>query len=180
VPFYASGSRLLSGRSICLFHFLNAVEEGVVEGKLQCVKCEARLGNFNWSGMQCSCGAWVTPAFQLHKSRMDAAQFWTSVAQVLSLARLSSATRVPFDSKTHLDRRTFRTRVNFYVGDCAYTFKSLLLQWKSATNSDGPFSIPLSILMFILSRLSCLRSHFSGLVHCIELTATDNDLMLAK
>jgi hypothetical protein len=55
------------------FLILNAVEEGVVEGKLQCVKCEARLGNFNWSGMQCSCGAWVTPAFQLHKSRMDAA-----------------------------------------------------------------------------------------------------------
>jgi len=55
--------------------WMTTVEEGVVEGKLQCVKCEARLGNFNWSGMQCSCGAWVTPAFQLHKSRMDAAQF---------------------------------------------------------------------------------------------------------
>lgn len=55
--------------------WMTAVEEGVVEGKLQCVKCEARLGNFNWSGMQCSCGAWVTPAFQLHKSRMDAAYF---------------------------------------------------------------------------------------------------------
>lgn len=53
--------------------WMTTVEEGVVEGKLQCVKCEARLGNFNWSGMQCSCGAWVTPAFQLHKSRMDAA-----------------------------------------------------------------------------------------------------------
>ncbi|KAG0563809.1 hypothetical protein M758_8G057600 [Ceratodon purpureus] len=53
--------------------WMTTVEEGVVEGKLQCVKCEARLGNFNWSGMQCSCGAWVTPAFQLHLSRMDAA-----------------------------------------------------------------------------------------------------------
>jgi dual specificity phosphatase 12 len=50
-----------------------AVQEGMVESKLQCVKCEARLGNFNWAGMQCSCGTWVNPAFQLHKSRVDAA-----------------------------------------------------------------------------------------------------------
>jgi dual specificity phosphatase 12 len=50
-----------------------AVQEGLVESKLQCIKCEARLGNFNWAGMQCSCGAWVNPAFQLHKSRIDAA-----------------------------------------------------------------------------------------------------------
>jgi len=50
-----------------------AVLEGLVESKLQCIKCEARLGNFNWAGMQCSCGAWVNPAFQLHKSRIDAA-----------------------------------------------------------------------------------------------------------
>jgi dual specificity phosphatase 12 len=50
-----------------------AVQEGMVESKLQCVKCEARLGNFNWAGMQCSCGTWVNPAFQLHKSQVDAA-----------------------------------------------------------------------------------------------------------
>ncbi|KAG8372139.1 hypothetical protein BUALT_Bualt12G0035300 [Buddleja alternifolia] len=48
-----------------------AVEEGALEGKLLCVHCEARLGYFNWSGIQCSCGSWITPAFQLHKSRVD-------------------------------------------------------------------------------------------------------------
>ncbi|GFP95549.1 dual specificity protein phosphatase 12 [Phtheirospermum japonicum] len=47
------------------------VEEGGLEGKLLCAHCEARLGNFNWSGIQCSCGSWITPAFQLHKSRVD-------------------------------------------------------------------------------------------------------------
>ncbi|XP_034197795.1 dual specificity protein phosphatase 12-like isoform X2 [Prunus dulcis] len=41
------------------------------KGKLSCAHCEARLGYFNWSGSQCSCGSWITPAFQLHRSRVD-------------------------------------------------------------------------------------------------------------
>lgn len=51
--------------------WMTAVEEGGIEGKLSCAHCEARLGNFNWSGIQCSCGSWITPAFQLHRSRVD-------------------------------------------------------------------------------------------------------------
>ncbi|OVA14802.1 Dual specificity phosphatase [Macleaya cordata] len=51
--------------------WMEAVQEGSVEEKLQCMGCKARLGSFNWAGMQCSCGAWVNPAFQLHKSRID-------------------------------------------------------------------------------------------------------------
>lgn len=45
--------------------------EGTVDGKLPCPKCNGRLGSFNWAGMQCSCGKWVTPAFQIHKNRVD-------------------------------------------------------------------------------------------------------------
>ncbi|KAJ7976589.1 putative Dual specificity protein phosphatase [Quillaja saponaria] len=51
--------------------WMTAVEEGALEGKLSCAQCEARLGYFNWSGIQCSCGSWITPAFQLHKNRVD-------------------------------------------------------------------------------------------------------------
>ncbi|XP_021745822.1 dual specificity protein phosphatase 12-like [Chenopodium quinoa] len=51
--------------------WMKAVEEGAIEGKLLCVHCDARLGYFNWSGIQCNCGSWITPAFQLHKSRID-------------------------------------------------------------------------------------------------------------
>ncbi|BBH07138.1 dual specificity protein phosphatase-related protein [Prunus dulcis] len=51
--------------------WMTAVEEGALEGKLSCAHCEARLGYFNWSGIQCSCGSWITPAFQLHRSRVD-------------------------------------------------------------------------------------------------------------
>ncbi|KAL3637133.1 hypothetical protein CASFOL_019432 [Castilleja foliolosa] len=52
-------------------HWMTTVDEGGLEGKLLCAHCEARLGNFNWSGIQCSCGSWITPAFQLHKSQVD-------------------------------------------------------------------------------------------------------------
>ncbi|KAK4404752.1 Dual specificity protein phosphatase 12 [Sesamum angolense] len=58
-------------RVVQLIIYLILVEEGALEGKLSCAHCEARLGYFNWSGIQCSCGSWITPAFQLHKSRVD-------------------------------------------------------------------------------------------------------------
>ncbi|MQM18263.1 hypothetical protein Taro_051251 [Colocasia esculenta] len=51
--------------------WMQTVQEGTVEHKLWCLGCKARLGSFNWAGAQCSCGAWVNPAFQLHKSRID-------------------------------------------------------------------------------------------------------------
>ncbi|KAH7427913.1 hypothetical protein KP509_10G066800 [Ceratopteris richardii] len=54
--------------------WMTAVQEGSVLGKLCCAGCNVRLGSFNWSGTKCSCGAWVVPAFQLHKSRMDASK----------------------------------------------------------------------------------------------------------
>ncbi|XP_053550069.1 dual specificity protein phosphatase 12 [Bombina bombina] len=44
---------------------------GVMDGQLLCPKCSSKLGSFNWYGEQCSCGRWVTPAFQIHKNRVD-------------------------------------------------------------------------------------------------------------
>ena len=48
-----------------------ALSDGSVSGKLSCPKCQGRLGSFNWAGEQCSCGAWVNPAFQVHLARVD-------------------------------------------------------------------------------------------------------------
>jgi dual specificity phosphatase 12 len=42
-----------------------------VQGKLKC-SCGQKLGSFHWAGMQCSCGAWVTPAFAVGKAKVDA------------------------------------------------------------------------------------------------------------
>ncbi|KAH7625022.1 hypothetical protein Ndes2526B_g00398 [Nannochloris sp. 'desiccata'] len=51
------------------------LSEGHIQGKLYCPtpKCTStRLGTFNWSGIQNSEGAWVTPGFHLHLTRLDA------------------------------------------------------------------------------------------------------------
>eukprot|EP00761_Pharyngomonas_kirbyi_P005092 gb/GECH01005097.1/.p1 GENE.gb/GECH01005097.1/~~gb/GECH01005097.1/.p1 ORF type:complete len:306 (+),score=52.31 gb/GECH01005097.1/:1-918(+) len=42
-----------------------------IQGKLECPKCNHRIGHWNWSGMQCSCGVWVTPAIAMPKSKVD-------------------------------------------------------------------------------------------------------------
>ncbi|KAK9812886.1 hypothetical protein WJX72_005260 [[Myrmecia] bisecta] len=52
--------------------WMENVVGGEVQGKLHCPGCGARLGSFNWAGTQSNMGAWVTPAFQLHLSRLDA------------------------------------------------------------------------------------------------------------
>lgn len=34
-------------------------------------KCKFKIGSKQWQGTQCSCGAWVTPAFKVLLSRVD-------------------------------------------------------------------------------------------------------------
>ena len=41
------------------------------EGKFVCPKCNTKLGTWNWSGSQCSCGTWVVPAIQIPNSKVD-------------------------------------------------------------------------------------------------------------
>ncbi|XP_067309202.1 dual specificity protein phosphatase 12 isoform X2 [Pseudorasbora parva] len=61
----------------CTSYFIEPVQWmeqallGVMDGQLLCPKCSSKLGSFNWYGEQCSCGRWVTPAFQIHKNRVD-------------------------------------------------------------------------------------------------------------
>lgn len=53
--------------------WMSALGDGQVTGRLNCPngKCEQKLGSWDWAGMQCGCGAWVTPAFALHRSKVD-------------------------------------------------------------------------------------------------------------
>ncbi|KAI8052528.1 dual specificity phosphatase 12 [Syncephalis plumigaleata] len=54
--------------------WIDGIMDGDNEGKIQCPKCLAKLGQYSWSGTQCSCGAWITPAVALHRNRVDAIQ----------------------------------------------------------------------------------------------------------
>lgn len=40
-------------------------------GRLGCPKCQGKVGQWCWTGSQCSCGVWVTPAFQFTLSKLD-------------------------------------------------------------------------------------------------------------
>ena len=39
--------------------------------KIHCIKCKARVGNWSWTDGKCSCEAWIAPAFQFIKSKID-------------------------------------------------------------------------------------------------------------
>ncbi|CAE7231432.1 unnamed protein product [Rhizoctonia solani] len=49
------------------------LEKGQLAGKIVCPnpKCGAKLGNYDWAGVSCSCKEWVTPGFCIHRSKVD-------------------------------------------------------------------------------------------------------------
>ncbi|KAF8492512.1 hypothetical protein JB92DRAFT_2751557 [Gautieria morchelliformis] len=49
------------------------LEAGSLAGKITCPnkKCGAKLGNYDWAGVGCSCKEWVVPGFCIHKSKVD-------------------------------------------------------------------------------------------------------------
>lgn len=53
----------------------SAEEREGQEGRISCGKCGAKLGQWTWAGLTCSCGAWVAPAFQLNQSKVDIKAF---------------------------------------------------------------------------------------------------------
>lgn len=51
----------------------NFLEDGQLAGKIICPnkKCGAKLGNYDWAGVCCSCKEWVVPGFCIHRSKVD-------------------------------------------------------------------------------------------------------------
>lgn len=49
------------------------LRNGQIAGKITCPneKCNAKIGNFDWAGVQCGCKEWVTPGFCIHRSKVD-------------------------------------------------------------------------------------------------------------
>lgn len=65
----------------CAHYFLDPLswmrpelEQGKLEGRLECPKCHTNVGKYAWQGMQCSCGEWVVPGISLSKGRIDEAR----------------------------------------------------------------------------------------------------------
>ncbi|KAI0322888.1 hypothetical protein OF83DRAFT_1091072 [Amylostereum chailletii] len=49
------------------------LQDGQLAGKILCPnkKCGAKLGNYDWAGVCCSCKEWVVPGFCIHRSKVD-------------------------------------------------------------------------------------------------------------
>ncbi|XP_014484782.1 PREDICTED: dual specificity protein phosphatase 12-like isoform X1 [Dinoponera quadriceps] len=61
-----------------------------VEGKLNCPKCNTKLGSYSWiAGSQCPCGSKIAPAFYLVPSKVD----WSNVVQNVALNIPTKTTR---------------------------------------------------------------------------------------
>jgi dual specificity phosphatase 12 len=65
----------------CAHYFLDPLswmrpelEQGKLDGRLECPKCRTNVGKYAWQGMQCSCGEWVVPGISLSKGRIDEAR----------------------------------------------------------------------------------------------------------
>lgn len=52
-------------------------DSGAQEGAIYCpnARCNSKIGRYCWHGLPCSCGAWTTPSFQIHKSKLDIMDF---------------------------------------------------------------------------------------------------------
>lgn len=64
--------------SACSHYFVDPLswmrtelEQGKLDGRLECPKCKTNVGKYAWQGMQCSCGDWVVPGVSLAKGRID-------------------------------------------------------------------------------------------------------------
>ena len=63
----------------CSSYFLEEAPEWldltkVESDKMYCKKCNTRVGSWSWAGGRCGCKAWVAPAFQVIKSKVDPKQ----------------------------------------------------------------------------------------------------------
>lgn len=57
--------------------WMNLPSDGsTLQGRLLCPNsaCKHKLGGWDWAGLQCACGAWVTPGFAVLASRVDEVQ----------------------------------------------------------------------------------------------------------
>ncbi|KAI8093231.1 protein-tyrosine phosphatase-like protein [Halteromyces radiatus] len=69
---------LATSNQSCSSYFIEPMEwmgrlqdSGEILGRIDCPKCCSKLGAYNWSGEQCSCGRWITPSFMLHRKQVD-------------------------------------------------------------------------------------------------------------
>jgi dual specificity phosphatase 12 len=72
------------------------LEQGKLEGRLECPKCHYIVGKYAWQGLQCTCAVWVLPAITLAKGRIDEAR-----KPIAGIRRPPGAATVPAQDSGH-------------------------------------------------------------------------------
>lgn len=71
------------------------LEQGNLDGRLECPKCKTNVGKYAWQGMRCSCGAWVVPAITLAKGKVDEVRVRNVVDTAETKIRRGPGVRMP-------------------------------------------------------------------------------------
>ncbi|KHN94372.1 Dual specificity phosphatase, subgroup, catalytic domain protein [Metarhizium album ARSEF 1941] len=76
----AGSSATVGPRQACPHYFVEPLswmrrelEKGQLNGRLSCPneRCGAAVGRYDWKGIRCACGGWVTPGLSLQRARVD-------------------------------------------------------------------------------------------------------------
>lgn len=79
-PFIQAHSPAKPATEPCPHHFIeplswmrSELERGQLSGRLACPneRCGAGVGRYDWKGIRCVCGAWITPGLSLQRARVD-------------------------------------------------------------------------------------------------------------
>ncbi|KAF2653392.1 dual specificity protein phosphatase 12 [Lophiostoma macrostomum CBS 122681] len=78
------------------------LEQGKLDGRLECPKCHTNVGKYAWQGMQCSCSEWVLPGISLSKARIDEVRKSTASIRRPPEVSTSTARQILEHSKENL------------------------------------------------------------------------------
>lgn len=87
----------LHGDNECTSYFIEKpewlnIDDLENEIKFKCPKCETKIGEVIFSGKKCSCQKWITPAYQLHKNKIDRiAKLWYNKFMYIFCTQISKS-----------------------------------------------------------------------------------------
>lgn len=78
------------------------LEQGKLDGRLECPKCSTNVGKYAWQGMRCSCGEWVVPGISLAKGRLDESKTVVAAPKSLGIRMPPTAASVRGSAQENL------------------------------------------------------------------------------
>ncbi|RCI09935.1 hypothetical protein L249_8377 [Ophiocordyceps polyrhachis-furcata BCC 54312] len=101
-PFIQTHAPAKPMKEQCPHHFVEPLswmrgelERGLLDGRLVCPneRCGTVVGRYDWKGLRCACGGWVTPGLSLQRARVDEERVSRSLTGEASM--MSMGIRMP-------------------------------------------------------------------------------------